>query len=160
MLWAKTKGKTILDWPLNANQLRAALPNMTLPKTNAELDTIDRIEADDGVVYLGVEPAIAPAATKPLHKVGLGKPTWNEAGDGLVRTFVEAPRSPEEIAAQWEAVRIERKKRMAASDWTQLPDVNLPGDQAAAVLAYRQALRDITEQPDPYNLTWPDKPIR
>ena len=52
-----------------------------------------------------------------------------------------------------------RKKRnalLAASDWTQLPDVPLETKEAWA--AYRQALRDITEQPDPFNIVWPTPP--
>lgn len=58
-------------------------------------------------------------------------------------------------AARWDAIRTERNARLAASDWTQLPDA--PVDHAAWA-AYRQALRDITEQPDPFNITWPVEP--
>lgn len=39
-----------------------------------------------------------------------------------------------------------------ASDWTQL--ANAPVDKTAWAV-YRQALRDITEQADPFNITWP-----
>lgn len=158
MLWAETKGKKIVKWPLNANQLRAALPNVTLPATNKELETVTRIEGPDGTVFLGVESAAPPAATKPLHKVGIGAPKWNAAGDGLVRTFIEEPRTQKEIDARWEAVRVHRKKLLMASDWTQMADVTLEPSAAAAVTAYRQALRDVTDQADPFNLTWPTPP--
>lgn len=53
----------------------------------------------------------------------------------------------------WAAVRAERNKRLAASDWTQLGDVN-----DAAWLTYRQALRDITTQSNPFAITWPVAP--
>jgi len=56
------------------------------------------------------------------------------------------------IEAQWAIIRTERNKMLADSDWTQLPDA--PVD-AAAWATYRQALRDITSQANPFNITWP-----
>lgn len=56
---------------------------------------------------------------------------------------------------KWESVRSIRNERLAACDWTQLPDA--PVD-AAVWAVYRQALRDITEQVDPFNITWPKEP--
>lgn len=67
--------------------------------------------------------------------------------------------TPEEIAAlapTEEQVRQQRNNLLAASDWTQLPDA--PVDQTAWA-AYRQALRDVTDQEGfPANVVWPDKP--
>jgi hypothetical protein len=57
---------------------------------------------------------------------------------------------------EWTLVRAERDRRLLASDWTQLPDSPLSTKQAWAV--YRQALRDITLQPDPFNIVWPVPP--
>ncbi len=62
---------------------------------------------------------------------------------------------PPDYDAQWAMVRADRNARLAASDWTQLPDA--PVD-AAAWATYRQALRDVTQQPDPFNITWPQEP--
>lgn len=56
---------------------------------------------------------------------------------------------------QWAAVRVQRNQRLAECDWTQLPDA--PVD-AAAWAVYRQQLRDITTQNDPFNLVWPVQP--
>lgn len=42
-------------------------------------------------------------------------------------------------------VRAVRDEKIAASDWTVLPDVDLTDEQKAAWQVYRQALRDITE---------------
>ena len=58
-------------------------------------------------------------------------------------------------AAQWESVRALRNTKLENCDWTQLPDA--PVD-ATAWAAYRQELRDITNQPDPFNITWPQEP--
>lgn len=50
-----------------------------------------------------------------------------------------------------------RAELLAASDWTQLPDVPLATKQAWA--DYRQALRDITDQSGyPLEITWPTPP--
>lgn len=49
-----------------------------------------------------------------------------------------------------------RDSLLAQSDWTMLPDA--PTDKKAWK-AYRQALRDITQQPGfPDNIVWPTKP--
>lgn len=54
------------------------------------------------------------------------------------------------------AVRDRRNRLLAECDWTQLPDV--PPQTAAMWQPYRQALRDITDQPDPFSIAWPVKP--
>ena len=43
-------------------------------------------------------------------------------------------------------VRAERDKRIASTDYLAMPDYPLTEDKRVAVLAYRQALRDIPEQ--------------
>lgn len=53
-------------------------------------------------------------------------------------------------------VRAERNRRLADSDWTQLPDA--PVDQAAWA-TYRQELRDVTAQAGfPWEINWPVEP--
>lgn len=56
----------------------------------------------------------------------------------------------------WALVRKQRDAMIAQTDWTQLPDVPLATKEAWAT--YRQALRDITTQTDPANITWPTPP--
>jgi hypothetical protein len=63
------------------------------------------------------------------------------------------PRTPE---TQWPIVRAERNRRLQACDWTQLSDI--PAETKALWEPYRQALRDITDQPDPFNIIWPTPP--
>lgn len=59
------------------------------------------------------------------------------------------------VSDRWSQVRIERNVKLTESDWTQLPDA--PVD-AAAWAEYRQALRDVTDQTDPFDITWPTAP--
>lgn len=71
--------------------------------------------------------------------------------DGATLTDPHVP----DPAARWATIRAERNAKLAACDWTQLPDA--PVD-AAVWATYRQALRDITQQADPFNITWPTPP--
>ncbi len=55
-------------------------------------------------------------------------------------------------------LRRERNARLAACDWTQVPDAPLSEEQRAAWAAYRQALRDLPETTDPTAPKWPVPP--
>jgi len=59
------------------------------------------------------------------------------------------------LATQWTKVREQRNQLLLASDWTQLPDAPV---SATAWAEYRQALRNVTQQTDPYNIAWPLQP--
>jgi hypothetical protein len=68
------------------------------------------------------------------------------------------PPSPEEMAAQ---VRERRNQLLADSDWTQLSDARAAMGSAKSDEwdAYRQALRDVTQQGGfPEHVVWPTKP--
>lgn len=56
----------------------------------------------------------------------------------------------------WKCVRKQRNDLLIESDWTQGADV--PDVIKTAWVSYRQALRDVTKQSDPDNITWPTKP--
>ena len=61
---------------------------------------------------------------------------------------------PAQVMAE---LRAERNARLAASDWTQLPDA--PTANAAAWKVYRQALRDLPQRTVyPNAPTWPTAP--
>ena len=94
------------------------------------------------VVYLAGDVLIeAPPKPSPHHVFNYTTKQW------------EDPRTHQ---TQWPVVRAERDAKLAASDWTQLPDVPLATKEAWAV--YRQALRDVTLQPDPFAIDWPVAP--
>ena len=65
--------------------------------------------------------------------------------------------SPEtQIASLWRDLRVERDRRLAACDWTQLPD---SAADKLAWAAYRRALRDLPgKTADPSNPVWPEEP--
>lgn len=80
--------------------------------------------------------------------------------DGVwTQNYIVSELDPEasaaKVEAQWTVIRAERNKLLADCDWTQLPDA---AADAAAWAVYRQALRDITDQSDPFNVQWPTTP--
>ena len=142
------------------------------------MTTISIIDAATGRVRYAIT-ASGPAAAAQLALVpddcyvieaDLDPVTqWVESG--VVMTRPEAP--PEPAAWDWRskswqvilptldeidaAARAQRASLLAASDWTQLPDVPIATRDAWA--GYRQALRDITRQPGyPGAVDWPVAP--
>lgn len=57
----------------------------------------------------------------------------------------------------WHRLRVERDRRLAKSDWTQVEDA--PKSMKQEYKSYRQALRDLPENTtDPFSPNWPDEP--
>jgi hypothetical protein len=64
-----------------------------------------------------------------------------------------------ELQQQTAEVLKERKAKLVASDWTQLPNSPLSAEAQAAWATYRQELRDITAQSGyPTEIIWPTPP--
>lgn len=78
--------------------------------------------------------------------------------DGMCCLVDVEPLTQEEldqrVVTQWQVVRNQRNQMLKDTDWTQVADS--PVDKPAWAL-YRQALRDITQQPDPFSITWPEQ---
>tara|TARA_B000000609_G_scaffold133777_1_gene108910 strand:+ start:316 stop:585 length:270 start_codon:yes stop_codon:yes gene_type:complete len=64
------------------------------------------------------------------------------------------PTEAELLAEKWQWVRNHRNFLLGETDWRSSSDLTLSDDWKN----YRQALRDITTQSDPYNITWPTEP--
>ena len=79
--------------------------------------------------------------------------------DGMCCLVDVEPLTDEELQArvdtQWQVIRTQRNQMLKDSDWTQVADA--PVDKTAWA-TYRQALRDITTQTDPFNVNWPSAP--
>lgn len=60
------------------------------------------------------------------------------------------------IENKWIEVREIRQQLLQESDWTQLGDI--PSATKELWQNYRQQLRDITNQSNPFNIIWPEKP--
>lgn len=106
----------------------------------------------DGMVEVGtIDVSEYVSSSGQLVKVGKRPSASHQFNHSSMQW--EDPRTPE---TEWPVVRAQRDRLLLACDWTQLPDVPLATQTAWA--SYRQALRDITLQADPFNLVWPVTP--
>jgi hypothetical protein len=79
----------------------------------------------------------------------------NPADFGTTWTAVKAKADELAAAAPLKALREERDRRLAETDWWAVADRTMTAEQTA----YRQALRDITESATSLSdVTWPTKP--
>lgn len=62
----------------------------------------------------------------------------------------------ERLENKWFEIREIRNELLSECDWTQLSDI--PTETKSIWSEYRQSLRDITSQTNPFNITWPVKP--
>ena len=62
----------------------------------------------------------------------------------------------ERIENKWEEIREIRAQLLQECDWTQLNDIS--SEIKTLWQNYRQELRDITTQTNPFNILWPVKP--
>lgn len=85
------------------------------------------------------------------------------SGAKLQRAFEDRPQivavpapTLDELASQ---VRAERDMKIAETGYLAMPDYPLSDEDKAAVMAYRQALRDIPSQEGfPRKVVWPSEP--
>lgn len=81
------------------------------------------------------------------------KPGLTPISEQEAMAIANPPPSTEQLAAQ---ARAQRDVLLAESDFSQLPDAPV---NSAAWATYRQALRDVPEQPGfPQTIEWPVKP--
>jgi hypothetical protein len=140
-------------YPVLADNFRMLFPTVSFPNPLTS-------EAVEGYGYGCYEFASAPECD-PTHKAVEIAPQKGE--DGIYRQSYEiiALTESEVIArneAHWAYIRNERNFRLMRCDWTQLPDAPLTNVQTADWATYRQALRDITNQANPFNIEWPVSP--
>lgn len=105
------------------------------------------MKVGEGERIVGYNPPVVDDSTQ------VAEPVTPVPADAMAVTFTVQPRPAEVV---WPVIRARRDALLVQSDWTQLPDVPLP--TKAAWADYRQALRDITQQPDPHNIIWPTPP--
>lgn len=94
-----------------------------------------------------------PFTASPDDDREYGRELFEQLSVGTVK-----PADAGALAEEQDRVARERRTtELKESDWTQLPDVPLETTDAWSL--YRQALRDITEQPGyPSTIVWPQKP--
>jgi CTP synthase (UTP-ammonia lyase) len=106
-----------------------------------------------------ITQSISSVTSTPEHEIAWGADT-NEnlvifTPDGVDISAVEAELVNSKIAADLVEIRQKRNEKLSETDWWVMPDRTATDEQ----IAYRQALRDIT---DTYTsieeVVWPEKP--
>lgn len=119
-----------------------------------ELEIDHYVSPHDGHVvdgaWVAFPPDVAQAKTSP--------PPYDCEWDHVNLVWIDKRSQQEAEAQAWASVRNERQQLLQASDWSILPDVPLNPSQKSQWAAYRQSLRDVTNQPDPLNIVWPVPP--
>jgi hypothetical protein len=138
-----------INYPYTIKELREAYPNVSLP---AELS--DEMLADWDV-YVVTPTTMPNDYTKNITE---GTPVLT---DGVYyQNWIQINATESEInyrlENQWEEVRIIRNELLKESDWTQLNDISQTIKDLWST--YRQELRDVTNQQNPFNIEWPVKP--
>ena len=133
--------------------LQREFPNVSLPTS---------ISADD-LEALGVDPILEgpqPTLTRFQSAVRTG-PEQDSKGNWMW-VYNAVDWSEEQIAtateSQWALIRQQRNSMLTASDWTQLADAPFTEAKKVEWSEYRQELRDITTQTDPFDIQWPEQP--
>ena len=134
--------------PYNLGQLRRDNPQVSFPET-IPAETL--AEYDVYEVVATEPPIYDDSAYNIEQSIELVDGVWTQ-------TWVLVEHTAEDIERQWANIRSERNQYLAACDWTQLADAPLTNTETANWGSYRQSLRDITTQSDPFNINWPVAP--
>lgn len=147
MLIAKVKDGQVI----NVSDYRSMFPNTSFPASGPDSEFMEANSCLPVCVFKTYN-----SLTEKLDSVA----PYIE--DGQVFTIAVEPLTDSEIEAntesEWAKIRSHRDNLLAACDWTQLPDVPLDASTKEAWVTYRQELRDVTSQSDPYNVEWPQPP--
>ena len=159
MLFVKVENGVAKGIPISYKRIIELNPNISFPKSFSSSD-VELIEE------LGYEPV------PHNNEDDLLKPTANvnevvvittpENVDGVWRRrYTIRKRSISEISKRLQRVRALRDDFLRSSDWVELPSVraNKSAEWCTAWDNYRQALRDITNTDDIFNITFPTRPL-
>jgi hypothetical protein len=151
MIYLKIKEDQTIEYPYSINQLKDDYPNTSFPQniTNGLL-----LEYN---VYIVIEVSKDNDYTKnytegtPILVDGQYYQNW-------IITNATTEEIEYRINGQWSIIRIQRNQYLSECDWTQLSDSPLTSEKKEEWVTYRQELRDVTLQVDPFNIVFPSKP--
>lgn len=150
MYLALILNNTVSVYPYGLVQFKQENPNVSLPiePTEEQLN-----EQNIYIVHQKNKPVYDPVRETCIEVDPVFTDKWEQSW--LVSSLSEQEIN-NNIQQQWFVIRQQRDQLLSSCDWTQLPDVSIPNKADWA--AYRQSLRDITDQIDPYNIVWPTQP--
>ena len=149
-MWVKASNQIVEKFPYTIRDLKKDNPNVSFPR-NPKIDSV----AEFGVQQVHEAPMVEVGENQVAHRKE--KPDYE--GNKWVLNWVVYDKSQEqidnEIKSQADSIRNRRNEALKQCDWTVLADSPLSDEVKAEWLAYRQALRDITDLPE---FPWVDLP--
>lgn len=151
-MYLKVSGSTI-TYPYSVYDLKTENPNTSFPTTIP-----DSLLEEFGVYKVELKDSgYDNDDTKNVVEV-----TPTLSGSVYVQTYQITDADSETIEKRkeikWAEVRTKRNTLLSESDWTQFQDSPITGSTLTEWQTYRQSLRDVTSQSDPYNIVWPTIP--
>jgi hypothetical protein len=148
-MYLRIKNETI-EYPYTLLQLRRDENTVSFPQNI----TNDILEAFD--VYVVVQTPKPNDYTKNITE---GTP--NLVDGVYYQNWVIEDSTESEIETKiqnkWDEIRNLRTELLKECDWTVLPDSPV-GENRTAWIQYRQELRNITSQENPFSIVWPIQP--
>jgi hypothetical protein len=149
-MYLKIENENII-YPYTLSDLKVDNPNVSFP-----LSITNDILADFNVYP--VNPI--ECGTDYTKNYEEGTPILSDSS--YIQVWNETDASAEEISTKieekWLEVRELRDNLLSQSDWTQFQDSPITGSSLTEWQTYRQSLRDITSQSNPFSLSWPARP--
>jgi hypothetical protein len=138
-----------INYPYDIITLRKSHPNVSFP-----VNLTNEVLAEWGMY----EVTPNPKPNDYTKNITEGTPVLT---DGVYyQNWIQTDATESEInyrlENQWFNVRIQRNELLSECDWTQLSDI--PSETKELWQTYRQTLRDITSQSNPFSINWPVKP--
>ena len=139
----------IIDYPYSLQKLREDNPRTSFPSelTESLMDEWDIYEVRQTPKPNNYTKNISEGT--PILVEGVYYQNWEQ-------TDASTSEINARIEVKWEEVRQLRNELLNECDWTQLSDI--PTETKAIWTEYRQSLRDITNQTNPFDIVWPVKP--
>ena len=138
---------------VNEQSLRELYPSTHFPSPilQAHLDGFDNW-------YVVQDDSTVPEYDSKTKKIEFTR-EWNAGavvGSYKVLNLTKAEKDAL-AEARWNEVKYHRNNTINSTDYLVLPDVFASFSEAdkAKIVSYRQALRDLTNQEDPFSISWP-----
>ena len=150
MYLALILNNTVSVYPYGIVQFKKENPNVSLPIEPTE-DQLN--EQNIYIVHPKNKPTYDPVRERCIEVTPVFTDKWEQSWKIEDLSEQEINNN---IQKQWSIIRQERDHLLKDCDWTQLADVVLENKEEW--VTYRQALRDVTTQIDPFNIVWPSVP--
>ena len=151
MIYLKINEDQSITYPYSIQQLKSENKNTSFPQ----------YISNELLLQYGVYTVISVSKGDDYTK-NYSEETPILVSGSYYQNWVVSDATEEEISlridSKWSEIRSIRNLSLSECDWTQIADSPLSELKKSEWSIYRQSLRDITLQEDPYNIVWPTKP--